>query len=160
MPTQHSVRIAAKANNGEGEIMPSKRFSPKIDKLYFLIAIPTLLLCAGVTVVAAFAPTALFAMVPVDLLVLYFLISPLFGYAELREESLFVRYGLLLKREIPYSAIRVAMKERKLHSDSMLSLKNAFEHVTVKYNKFDLTVVSVSDNDEFLAELKHRCTSR
>jgi hypothetical protein len=137
--------------------MQAKRYSPKIDKRYFLIAVPTLVLCAGLTVVAAFAPTALFAVVPVDLLVLYFMISPLFGYAELREESLYVRYGLILKRDIPYSAIRGAVKERKFHSDSMLSLKNAFEHITVKYNKFDLTVVSITDNDTFLAELKQRC---
>ena len=108
------------------------------------------------TVAAAFAPMALFATVPVDLLVLYFLISPLFGYVELREDTLYVRYGLILKREIPYSAIRGAVKEKKFHSDSMLSLKNAFEHVTIGYNKFDLTVVSVADNDAFLEELNRR----
>ncbi len=140
--------------------MPSKRFSPKIDKLYFLIAVPSLAICAAMTVVAVFAPISLFAIVPTDLLVLYFLISPLFGYVELRSDSLFVQYGFILKREFPYSSIRGTVKLRKFHSDSMLTLKNAFEHVVIKYNKFDLTVVSVTDNDEFIAELERRCAGQ
>ncbi len=38
----------------------------------------------------------------------------------------------------------------------MLSLKNALEQVTIKYNKFDSVVVSVKDNDTFISELERR----
>jgi hypothetical protein len=39
----------------------------------------------------------------------------------------------------------------------MVSLKNAIEHVNIKYNSFDVTTVSVVDNDGFIEELKERC---
>ena len=139
--------------------MPTKRFKPKIDKLFLWIFIPTVALLLGITVgLALLSPlSVLFIMVPTDLFCLYFLISPLFGYIELREDTLFIKFGFFMKREIPYSKIRGTSFERKFYSDSMMSLKNSFDHVNIKYNIFDIVSISVVENEEFSAELLERC---
>jgi len=134
--------------------MEQRRFKPLIGKLFWIIFIPTCLLLLAVTVVAVFEPLALVLTLLVDIFTLYFLISPLFGYVELREETLFVKFGFFMKREIPYSKIRGVSRERKFYSDSMLSLKNSFEHVNIKYNSFDMLSVSVVGNDELIAEIE------
>ena len=140
--------------------MENKRFKPKTDKLFWLIFIPTSLLTLGVTVVSAvFLPVTLFYTVPIDVFVGYFVVSSLFGYAELREHSLFIKYGFVLKKEIPYGKIRSLEKARKFYSESMMSLKNSFEHVNIKYNRFDVTTVSVVDNDLFIRELNDRISA-
>jgi hypothetical protein len=36
----------------------------------------------------------------------------------------------------------------------MLSLKNSFEHVNIKYNKFDMITISVKNNDELIEKLQ------
>ena len=133
-----------------------RRFKPLQDKLYWWITVPTALLMAAVSVVAFFAPAALWVMIPTDALIFYFLISPLFGYVELREESLFIKFGFIMKREIAYSKIRGATWERKFYADSMMALKNSLEHVNVRYNSFDIVSLSVVRNDEFVAELVER----
>ena len=131
-------------------------FKPRVDRLYFIILIPTLIIMLGATALAFFAPTALFITVPVDLFVLYFFISPLFGRVELREESVYIKYGFIMSREIPYAKIRAVEKERKPYSETMMSLKSAMEHVNIKYNSFDVTCVSVVENDELIEELSSR----
>lgn len=137
--------------------MPTKRYRPKIDKLFYIIWLPIVAIMLAVTVVLAVLDAGgLFIMIPLDLFVLYFLISSLVGYAELRCDALFIRYGFILKREIPYSKIRGVKKARKWYSDSMLALKNSIEHVDIKYNSFDVTCVSVKDNDAFIKELEER----
>ena len=137
-----------------------KRYKPLIDKLFWIISIPTLLLMAALTVISVFDTVALIVVGVVDLAVIYLLVSPLFGYVELREESLYIKYGLILKKEIPYSRIRGTAKERRWYADSMLSLKNALDHVNIKYNSFDVTTVSVVENDEFVEQLNFRITQR
>ena len=140
-----------------GVSMKYKRFKPKLDKLFWIILIPTAIFLIAMTVIPAiFAPEALFFTVPVDMFVAYFLISSLFGYAELREETLFIKFGFILKKEIPYSKIRGMEKVRRFYSDSMTSLKNSIEHVNIKYNAFDTVSISVKDNDAFIAELNTR----
>ena len=136
--------------------MKIQKFKPAFDKSFPIIWIPTLLLLAVGTVLAALEPIALFVIIPTDLFTIYFLVSPLFGYVELRESSVFVKFGLFAKREIPYSKIRGITKERKLYADSMMSLKNALEHVNIKHNTFDVTSVSVKDNDEFISAIEER----
>ncbi len=136
--------------------MDSKRFKPLVDKLYLIICIPTALLLAALTTVAAFNPTALLVTIPVDLFVIYFLISPLFGYVELRKYTLYIKYGFILKKEIPYGKIRGVKKERRFYSDSMMSLKNSFEHVNVRYNTYDVTTVSVVGNDDLIKAIEDR----
>ena len=140
--------------------MKVKRFKPLVDKLFFIIFIPTALLMVALTIFACFEPIALLIMLPADLLTFYFLLSPLFGYVELRESSLFIKYGLILKRDIPYDKIRGVEKVRKFYSESMMSLKNSFEHVNIKYNSFDVTAVSVVENDNFIKELNERCCKK
>ena len=134
--------------------MEAKRFRPLVDRLYWIILIFTSAVMIGLTVPSVLAPVALWIVIPVDVLVYYFLISPLFGYVELRENTVFIKFGFILKREIPYQKIRGTVKERKLYSESMVSLKNAIEHVNIKYNVFDIVTVSVIDNDKFIDDLK------
>ena len=135
-------------------IMETKRFKPKLDKLFWLLMIPTNVLCVGVLIAPAIAsPQTLFITLPVLLFVNYFFFSSLFGYVELRETELFIRYGFILKKTIPYAKIRSAEKERKFYCESMMALKNSLEHVNIKYNTYDVTTVSVADNDTFIAEL-------
>ena len=111
----------------------------------------------ALTVFACFEPAALLLMLPTDILTFYFLLSPLFGYVELRENTLFIKFGFILKREIPYNKIRGLIKERSFIAETMLSLKNSFEHVKIKYNSFDVITVSVIDNDSFIKEVENRC---
>ena len=131
-------------------------FKPKYDKLFWCIWIPTSILMLGVTAIGFFAPTSLFVLIPVDLFTFYFLVSPLFGYVELRESTLFVRFGFFITREIPYGKIRGLMKERRWYSESMLSLKSAMEHVNIKYNAFDVITVSMRDNDALIEAIEER----
>ena len=136
--------------------MDNKRFKPLIDKTMPIIWIPLSLILIAATAVAIFDMAGLCIMISVDIFTFYFFVSPLFGYAELREEALFIKCGFILKREIPYSAIREIKKDRKFYSESMLSLKLAMEHVNIKYNKFDVIAVSVVTNDAFIEELNTR----
>ncbi len=133
------------------------RYKPKFDKLYLWILIPTALFILTLTTVTAiFEPISLLFTVPVSLFVCYFLVTPAFGYAELKESTLFVKFGFFMKREIPYEKIRGVEKNRKYYSDSMLSLKNSLDHLNIKYNKFDVLSISVRENDEFKRELESR----
>lgn len=136
--------------------MEKKRYLPLIDKLFFIVSIPTLILVGAGVAISVYSIPALIIMCAIALFVLYVLISPLFGYVELGESSLVIKYGFFLKKEIPYTSIRDITRERKFYSDSMLSLKNSLDHVNIKYNKFDVTSVSVKNNDEFIAELEKR----
>lgn len=136
--------------------MPNKRFKPLIDKSFYIIWIPTLLLLAAATVISFTATAALVILIATDVFSLYFLFSSLAGYVELREDSVYIKFGFILKAEIPYERIRGFSKERKIYSDSTVAIKNAIEHVNIKYNKFELASVSVVNNDELLSEIKMR----
>lgn len=136
--------------------MDIKRYKPAIDKYFWLILILTMILLLGGTLLSLLEPIALIIMVCVDLFVSYFMVSSLVGYVELREESLFIKFGFIIKKEIPYNTIKEVFKERKVYSYSTLSLKNAIEHINIKYNKFDMVTVSVVENDDFVLELNKR----
>lgn len=136
--------------------MENRKFKPMIDKTFWLIWVPTVVLLAVGTVIALSAPIALCIMVATDLFTLYFLITPLFGYVELREKTVYIKFGLLTDKEIPYEKIRDIDKERKIYADSMVSLKNSLEHVNIKYNRFDVVSVSVITNNELISELEKR----
>ena len=136
--------------------MEYRRFKPKVDGFYIWIIIFTAILLAAVTVLAATQALALLIVIPVDLITVYFLITSLFGYVELRETVVFIKFGFFMKREIPYSKIRALTKEHKLYSDSMMSLKHSKDHVNIKYGKFDIVSVSVKDSDELIEEINKR----
>ena len=133
-----------------------KRFRPKLDKLFWIISSILLAIVIGITVTAIFMPITLWVIIPTDLFILYFVLSPIFGYVELREETVFIKFGFFLSREIPYSKIRGTESVRKFYSDSMLSLKNSLDHVNIKYNTFDMVSVSVEDNEKLIRELSAR----
>lgn len=140
--------------------MQIKRYKPLVDKLYWFISIPTFILLAATTALTAIdAPAILFITIPTDVFCIYFLVTTLFGYVELREETLFIRFGLIMKKEIPYSKIRAAVMDRRFYSESMMSLKNALEHVNIKYNTFDTVTVSVIGNDELINDI-NSCISK
>ena len=136
--------------------MEKERFSPKIDKLYVIIVISTAVIMLAATAISLFAPYAIFIMLLANLFVSYFLISPIFGYVELREETVFLKFGFILKREIPYKKIRGFGREHKWYADSILALKNSLDHVNIKYNTFDTVSVSVKDNDALIMAIEAR----
>ena len=137
--------------------MKNERYRPKVDKLFWwLFSITNGVLLAILVPTTIDAPTTLFINLPIFLFTNYFFISSLFGYVELRERELFIKYGLFLKRSIPYAKIRALEIERKFYTDSILSLKNAMEHVNIKYNSFDVTAVSVTDNDDLIAAINEK----
>lgn len=137
--------------------MNIKKYMPKIDRLFWSLFIPTNLFCILVLVIPSIIdPQVLFITLPIFLFVNYFFASSLFGYAELREKELFIKYGFFLKKSIPYDKIRSLEKERKFYSHSMLSLKNSYDHINIKYNFYDVTTVSLKDEDGFIAELSKR----
>ncbi len=136
--------------------MENKRFKPLFDKVYLSICISTALLMLAATVFCFLEPVALAIMIPADIFVLYFLLSPTVGYVELREDSVFIKFGFIMEREISYGKIRGITKERKFYADSMLSLKNAMEHINIKYNRFDIVSVSVVNGEELAEEICRR----
>ena len=136
--------------------MENKRFKPLIDKLFLWITIPTAMLFLFLIFISVCELVALLITLSSMLFTAYFLISPLFGYVELREKTVFIKFGFFMKREIPYEKIRGIKKERKWYSDSMLSLKNSMDHVNLQYNTFDFVTISVVDNDELIRELNKR----
>ena len=140
--------------------MQNKIYKPKLDWLFHVIWIPTVILLIAGTILSFASLPALLIMLATDIFTLYFLVSPLVGYVELRENTVFIRYGFILTREIDYLHIREMKKERKFYSETMLSLKNSVEHITIKYNKFDVTTVSVTDNDDLMMNLRARIEAK
>lgn len=136
--------------------MNVKRYKPAIDKMFYIIWIPTIILMMAATILCFVEIIVFIIMIFVDIFTFYFLITSLFGYVELREETIYVKFGFIVKRDIPYNKIREVIKERKVMSTSFLSLKNSLEHIKIKYNKFDEVVVSVVENDELINELEKR----
>jgi len=133
-----------------------KREARKQYFRYFRVWFIAIVLLLGLTVeICLFPePLAICLVIPLELIVLYLLISPFFGYVELRENTVFIKFGLILKKEIPFSVIRGAERVVKTSSDSIISLKTAFEHINIKYNRYDVVSVSIKDGDVFIAEIE------
>ena len=138
--------------------MEMKRYKPAIDKLFYAIWIPTSILMITATVISFYELGAFILMLAVDVFTFYFMISSLVGYVELRMNSVFIKFGFIIKREIPYDTIRKIAKERKIMSNTYLSLKNSLDHISIKYNKYDEIVVSVVNNDDLIKELNNHIT--
>ena len=100
--------------------MKNKRFKPMVDKLFWWITIPTAMLFLFLILISACEIVALLITLSSMFFTAYFFVSPLFGYVELREKTVFIKFGFFMKREIPYEKIRGIKKERKWYSDSML----------------------------------------
>ena len=138
------------------------RFKPSFDRLFVVIFASTGAIMLALTLFMIFglpyAPYTLLTILATDVFVLYFVVSPIFGYVELREETVFIKFGFILKREIPYKKIRGFGRERRWYADSMLALKNSLDHVNIKYNSYDMVSVSVKDNDRLMSEIEARIT--
>ena len=134
------------------------RYKPKLDRLFYIPISIALVLSLGATAlcIVYYAPFGLAVMILCDLLVLYFLISAFVGYVELREETLFIKFGFFFKKEVPYNKIRRVEKCRKIYSESIVSLKGSLEHIDIRYNTYDVVTVSVVDNDALFAEIDRR----
>ena len=132
------------------------KYKPLVDKYFYLIWIPVIVLLLIGTIISFLQPIGFIIMIGVNIFCYYFMLSSLFGYVELRRNTLFIKFGFILKKEIPYPKIREVSKERKFLSYSHLSLKNAIEHVNIKYNKYDMVTISVERNDEFIDKLLER----
>ncbi len=141
--------------------MKPERYKPKLDKLFWiLMSVTNIIIVIPIVVTAVLHPATLYLLVPIFAFVNYFFISPLFGYVDLGESEMLIKYGFFLKRTIPYDRIRALVLENKWYSHSIMSLKNAFEHVEIKYNRFDFTCVSVTDNAGFIVAVKERMKGR
>lgn len=136
--------------------MENKRFKPRYDRYYIVTWIACLAVVMMASAAAFFEPTVLFVLIPVDLLTLYFAISPLFGYVELRDATVYVKLGFILDKEIPYQKIRGFDRKRSFYADSMTSLKTALDHLNIRYNRFDVISVCVESDDELIAEIEAR----
>ena len=138
------------------------RYKPKFDRLFYIPISIALVLSLGATALCAvyYAPFGLAVMILCDLLVLYLLISAFVGYVELREETLFIKFGFFLKKEIAYNSIRRVEKCRKIYSESIVSLKSSLEHIDIRYNKYDVVSVSVVDNDALIEKIEKRRAER
>ena len=137
--------------------MQPKRYKPFIDSFFCIMAsITFVIVTLPIILCAVPAPSTLFITVPIFLFAAYFLVSPLFGYVELRESTVFIKYGFFMSKEIPYSTIRTVERERKAISPSIMSLKHSIEHVNIKFNRFDITTVSVKYNETFADDIKTR----
>ena len=137
-------------------MMNTKRYKPLIDKYFYIIWVPLSILLIALTILALSEVIALILMILIDVFCWYFMISQLTGYVELRESSMYVRFGFILRKNIPYNKIKEFNKERRIITYSYLSLKNALEHINIKYNKFDMITVSVVNNDDLIKELEER----
>ncbi|MGM9969290.1 MAG: PH domain-containing protein [Anaeroplasma sp.] len=136
-----------------------KRYKPKIDKLFYilLIIVNTLLLAILLIPILVFnsfegLPFTIIVVLFVD----YLLLSSIFGYVEIKENLICIKYGLILKKEIPFNKIKKLEIKRKWYSDSLLALKNSIEHVDITFNSYDKTCVSVKDNYAFVEEVKKK----
>lgn len=133
-----------------------KRYKPKIDKYFYIIWIPLTIVLIASTILTIGYLIAFILLLLTDIFSYYFMISSLIGYVELKEETIYIKFGFILKREIPYKKIIDIKKERRFITYSMLAIKNAFEHVNIKYNRYDMITVSVKNNDEFINDLKEK----
>ena len=134
------------------------RFKPLVDKIFYIILAICVAAVLPFLIIGFFEPTVLFVVVPTALLVAYFIISPLFGYVELSATGVLVKFGFFVKRELKYGEIRRTEIVKKLYSDSMVSLKNAIEHVNIWYGSFAVISVSVTDNAGLVREIEQRRT--
>ena len=97
--------------------MQSKKYTPLVDKLFYLLSLTTLLVVLTPTVVCGILePSTLFITLPIFIFTAYFFVSPLCGYVELRDGGLYIKYGFIVSRTIPYEKIRRIERERKIIS--------------------------------------------
>lgn len=138
-----------------------KKYKPKIDKLFYIMLVVINVLSLTILIIPQLFylsfESFIFSII-VILFINYFLISPLFGYIEIKETSIFIKYGIILKKEIPFNKIKKLELKKKWYSDSILALKCSIEHVEITFNSYDKTCVSVKENDIFIEDVRRMIT--
>lgn len=138
-----------------------KKYKPKVDKLFYILLVVINVISLAILIIPQLFylsfESFIFSII-VILFINYFLISPLFGYIEIRETSIFIKYGIILKKEIPFNKIKKLELKKKWYSDSILALKCSIEHVDITFNGYDKTCVSVKENDIFIEDVRRMIT--
>lgn len=138
-----------------------KKYKPKVDKLFYIMLVVINVISLAILIIPQLFylsfESFIFSII-VILFINYFLISPLFGYIEIRETSIFIKYGIILKKEIPFNKIKKLELKKKWYSDSILALKCSIEHVDITFNSYDKTCVSVKENDIFIEDVRRMIT--
>lgn len=138
-----------------------KKYKPKVDKLFYILLVVLNVLSLTILIIPQLFylsfESFIFSII-VILFINYFLISPLFGYVEIKETSIFIKYGIILKKEIPFNKIKKLELKKKWYSDSILALKCSIEHVDITFNSYDKTCVSVKENDIFIEDVRRMIT--
>ena len=136
--------------------MENKRYKPLIDKYFYIIWIIMTIILLPLTIISIVYPAGFIILILTDIFCYYFMVSSLVAYVELKEDTLYIKFGFIMKREIPYNKIRSLEKEKRIITYSMLSIKNALEHINLKYNKYDMVTISLKNNDEFIKEVNEK----
>lgn len=138
-----------------------KKYKPKVDKLFYIMLVVINVISLAILIIPQLFylsfESFIFSII-VILFINYFLISPLFGYIEIKETSIFIKYGIILKKEIPFNKIKKLELKKKWYSDSILALKCSIEHVDITFNSYDKTCVSVKENDIFIEDVRRMIT--
>ena len=138
-----------------------KKYKPKVDKLFYIMLVVINVISLAILIIPQLFylsfESFIFSII-VILFINYFLISPLFGYIEIRETSIFIKYGIILKKEIPFNKIKKLELKKKWYSDSIFALKCSIEHVDITFNSYDKTCVSVKENDIFIEDVRRMIT--
>lgn len=138
-----------------------KKYKPKVDKLFYILLVVINVISLAILIIPQLFylsfESFIFSII-VILFINYFLISPLFGYIEIKETSIFIKYGIILKKEIPFNKIKKLELKKKWYSDSILALKCSIEHVDITFNSYDKTCVSVKENDIFIEDVRRMIT--
>ena len=136
--------------------MPKQRFRPKFDRLYWISFTVCAVYIVVMTAVSVGSVSMLCFMSAINAILVWVLAAPWFGYVELGEDAVLVKFGFFLKRVVPYADIRKMQKVCHWYSESILALKNAMEHVDIRYGACDVVSVSVTDNDALIAAIERR----
>lgn len=134
------------------------KFKTKFDLFHIMILLITELIMLPFVIISLIDKSygaAIISAIPGILIALLW-ISMASAYAVLEDDSLFIKYGFVFKKRIPYNKIRSIEKKKKWYSESLLGMKNSLVHVDIKYNTYDITCVSLKDNDLFIDELTKR----
>lgn len=134
------------------------KYKCKIDKGYLIFYLVLELLFLIVPIVSFILKDiieGLVELIPFAIITFCFT-SSLNAYVILHENELFIKYGFILKKSIPYEKIIGIEKKKQFICESIIAIKNSKEHIDIKYNKFDVTSISVKNNDFFINELKEK----
>ena len=78
--------------------MEIKRYKPLIDKYFWIIWITLFIILIIPTILSLTELVAFLIMIGVFVFTFYFMVSSFFSYVELRDKSLFIKFGFIIKK--------------------------------------------------------------